>query len=223
VKAQVLEELPVSRLKSIAKFHSISLNGCLEKQDIVKALRSRGINDEEVGKERRAEIDKEKRAREASASPPAAPPSSKLPATAGKERTLKDNVARAWGYVIAANEKNKDNLLNWRPGRKMPKEDECLQEAFDEEMARPSGSPEPALGRSLSNPSGVVPPVRTFTAMKQPWKQSFTQPMKNLNTHPDVNNQTELCWHFARGKCDKGARCQWRHPAYPGATATGYY
>jgi hypothetical protein len=232
VKAQVLDELPVSRLKTIAKFHSISLSGCLEKQDIVRALRSRGINDDEVQKERKLEEDKEKRAREAAeekekekakdeqkatAKPP--PPSSKLPATAGKERKLQDNVARAWGFVIAAN--NKDKLLNWRPGRREPKpEDDCLGDPADmvpgqAHMGSPGpGAPVPGM------PQVVTPAMRAAASVaaapKRNWGPPRPQQMDQsqiLNTHTGVSMATEACWHFLRGHCAKGSRCQWRHPA----------
>lgn len=226
-KAQVLEELPISRLKSIAKFHSISLQGCLEKQDIVNALRRRGINDSEVSKEKRAELEKQERARiaaeekekaKAKAEPTLA---SKIPVSACLERTLKTNVAKAWGYVIAAN--TKENLLNWRPGRRPAKADTSESEKpSDVEVQEPAQldiTPKPSVPgvpHVVAPPPLRPPPVaapKSKPSASDPWSTlNLGNEQEILNTHPNVH--ADLCWNFMKGGCQKGVRCQWRHPAY---------
>lgn len=218
-KVQVLEELPISRLKSIAKFHSVSLQGCLEKQDIVAALRRKGINDTEVEKEKKAEADREKRARASAAEKEDGPvkttptSTSKLSATAGRERTLKENVAKAWAFVIDAHSNNKEKLLNWRPGRRKEEEEVVAEELPHVEIPPPS-PPE-------DGPQVVCPPVRPKAAPKakpestpnDPWNTvNLGSVQEILNTHPNVHQ--DLCWNFMKGGCAKGTRCNWRHPAY---------
>jgi len=43
---QKLEEIPIARLKALAKLHSVSLVGCLERSEIVSALKKAGITDQ---------------------------------------------------------------------------------------------------------------------------------------------------------------------------------
>lgn len=48
VEHTTLDKLPVGRLKAIAKYHTVSLAGCAEKSDIVKALLAKGIPNEQT-------------------------------------------------------------------------------------------------------------------------------------------------------------------------------
>lgn len=44
-KAEVLSELPIARLKALARYHGADLQGCVEKAEIVAALRAAGAPD----------------------------------------------------------------------------------------------------------------------------------------------------------------------------------
>merc|ERR1712039_1000131 len=160
-------------------------------------------------------------------------PSSKHLATGGQERTLKENVARAWGFVIAANSKEK--LLNWRPGRRKAPESD-VSEVPDIDTVTPVGREEasavpfrkeensvapPSVPHVVIPPVGVIRPIMPVGGVqakpkpttKDPWSSvNLGNAQEILNTHPNVHQ--DLCWNFMKGGCAKGVRCNWRHPAY---------
>lgn len=210
-----LAKLPVAKLKSLARYHGVNLAGCLEKSDMVDALRKAGIDDAAA----------EKEAERARAGATSEQPPRDMRSEAQKENDRKaaehaaKRAAAAEERAAAAEAEMKrlreeleaaktSSRKKWSPAFQstayIPGTDDKGQDS-----GFPPRSPSFNMGGGARGPSGFA------GGMRPPMGQGGVDLRNAFNGCGSKGGQKgdndPTCWEFKQGRCSKGTACKWRH------------
>jgi len=214
-----LAKLSVGKLKTLARYHGVSIAGCLEKAEMVAALRKAGVDDAAAEK-------MEERARGGAAGESqSAPKDTKTPLEKENERKAAEHAQkRAQAKISDAEQraaaaeaeaqKLRDQLnatktsskKKWAPAFQstpfIPGQEKDMDAGLPPRspMGGHFGGPGSAGGGAPRAPTGGVD-------LRQNGMFGGGKGGQKGGGGPGF----DICWEFKKGMCNKGPACKWKH------------
>mmetsp|Transcript_79907 Transcript_79907/g.175252 ORF Transcript_79907/g.175252 Transcript_79907/m.175252 type:complete len:288 (+) Transcript_79907:821-1684(+) len=210
-----LESLSISKLKSLARYHGVSLAGCLEKSEIVRALRKGNVDD--------AAAERMQNSEGAGGGGPSAKAAAPPPARTSDEQKAQDFAARravaraAEAEQRAAAAEEEANRL--REQLAATQNSDAKKKKWTPAFASTPfvASAEPAHhnnanghgnGQSERGPSGFGFSHHAFRpGTDVRWKGN----PNGGGGAAGGEKIDQVCWEYRKGTCMKGVSCKWQH------------